>query len=87
MVVDPADGTFSLDGVPGYGRLVDGGDHGDTYNYSPPTDDTVVDMPTSVVVTAGEDGPGPGDRSTSWPRTRGRSTSTGRPTPGSAHVR
>ena len=36
VAVDPADGTFSLDGVPGYGRLVDGGDHGDTYNYSPP---------------------------------------------------
>ncbi len=36
VTVDPADGTFALDGVPGYGRLVDGGDHGDTYNYSPP---------------------------------------------------
>ena len=57
IVVDPADGTFSLDGVPGYGRLVDGGDHGDTYNYSPPTDDTLIDAPTSVVVTPGEDGP------------------------------
>jgi mannosylglycerate hydrolase len=57
VVVDPTDGTFSLDGVAGYGRLVDGGDHGDTYNYSPPTHDTVVDTPTSVVVTAGEAGP------------------------------
>ncbi len=44
VVVDAADGTFSLDGVPGYGRLVDGGDHGDTYNYSPPRVDTVVDL-------------------------------------------
>ena len=36
VVIDPTDGTFALDGVAGYGRLVDGGDHGDTYNYSPP---------------------------------------------------
>ncbi len=57
VVVDPTDGTFSLDGVSGYGRLVDGGDHGDTYNYSPPTNDTLVDTPTSVVVTPGEVGP------------------------------
>ena len=27
---------FAIDGVAGYGRLVDGGDHGDSYNYSPP---------------------------------------------------
>src|SRR6202012_798947 len=33
--VDPATGTFALDGTPGYGRLVDGGDLGDSYNYSP----------------------------------------------------
>ena len=57
VVVDPADGTFRLDGRPGYGRLVDGGDHGDTYNYSPPDHDTVIDHPTSVVVTAGDAGP------------------------------
>jgi len=55
--VDPATGTFALDGVPGYGRLVDDGDHGDTYNYSPPSHDTVVDAPTSVVLVAGEQGP------------------------------
>ena len=55
--VDPATGTFSLDGVPGYGRLVDGGDHGDTYNYSPPRHDTLVDTPTTVTVTAGDAGP------------------------------
>ncbi len=57
VVVTPGDGTFSIDGVPGFGRLVDGGDHGDTYNYSPPTHDTVVDTPTSVVVTPGDTGP------------------------------
>ena len=45
VAIDPDDGTFALDGVPGYGRLVDGGDHGDTYNYSPPAVDTVVDSP------------------------------------------
>lgn len=55
--VDAAAGTFSLNGVPGYGRLIDGGDHGDTYNYSPPTHDSVVDAPLSVAVTPGERGP------------------------------
>ena len=55
--VDAGAGTFSLNGVPGYGRLIDGGDHGDTYNYSPPTNDSVVDAPISVVVTPGETGP------------------------------
>ena len=34
--VDPADGTFAVDGLAGFGRLVDGGDLGDSYNYSPP---------------------------------------------------
>ena len=43
--VDPATGTFALDGTPGYGRLVDGGDLGDSYNYSPPRQDTFVDTP------------------------------------------
>ncbi len=57
VAVDPASGTFSLDGVPGYGRLVDGGDHGDTYNYSPPSRDIVVDTPTSVTVSAVDPGP------------------------------
>ena len=57
VVVDPATGTYSLDGLAGFGRLVDGGDHGDTYNYSPPTTDTVVDTPSSVTVTVGETGP------------------------------
>ena len=57
VVADPASGTFALDGVPGYGRLVDGGDHGDTYNYSPPTTDSIVDVPDSVVLVPGESGP------------------------------
>ena len=46
--VDPADGTWSLNGVPGYGRLVDEGDAGDTYNWSPPGVDVIVDRPESV---------------------------------------
>ncbi|QYG92021.1 alpha-mannosidase [Iamia sp. SCSIO 61187] len=56
--VDPADGTWSIDGVEGYGRIVDGGDLGDTYNWCPPpAGDVLVTAPTSVTVTAIEDGP------------------------------
>jgi alpha-mannosidase len=61
VVVDPSDGTFAMtvDDVTaaGLNRYVDGGDGGDTYNYSPPTIDTVVDRPESVAVTATESGP------------------------------
>ena len=57
VVVDAVEGTFSINGVPGYGTLVDGGDYGDTYNYSPPTVDSVVDTPDSVSVTVNERGP------------------------------
>ena len=57
VAVDPATGTFSIDGVPGYGRLIDGGDEGDTYNYSPPLTDSWVDAPTSVTITPGDAGP------------------------------
>ena len=59
--VDPADGTvtISADGVTvsGANRYVDGGDGGDTYNYSPPTEDTVVDEPESVTIAVAETGP------------------------------
>ena len=41
----------------GLGRLVDGGDGGDTYNYSPPATDRIVDTPDAVRVTALESGP------------------------------
>jgi len=57
VVVDAATGTFSLDGIPGYGRLVDDGDFGDTYNYSPPAHDSTVDTPDSVTLTVGDRGP------------------------------
>jgi mannosylglycerate hydrolase len=50
-------GTFSLNGQPGYGRLVDGGDLGDSYNYSPPRQDAFVDTPASVAVRVIESGP------------------------------
>ena len=55
--VDPTDGTFAVDGHAGLGRLVDGGDCGDTYNWCPPADDTVVDAPTAVAVDVAEAGP------------------------------
>ena len=56
--VDPNDGTWSLDGLAGYGRLVDGGDRGDTYSWCPPRDgDAVIDRPDAVEVAVVEDGP------------------------------
>jgi mannosylglycerate hydrolase len=55
--VDAADGTFAVDGVAGLGRLVDDGDAGDTYNYSPPAVDAVVDSPSAVRIQVEEAGP------------------------------
>jgi hypothetical protein len=57
VVVDDTRGTFSLNGVEGFGRLVDGGDLGDSYNYSPPRQDTLVDEPVEVAVRVIERGP------------------------------
>jgi hypothetical protein len=57
VTIDAADGTFAVDGTPGFGRLVDGGDLGDSYNYSPPGTDRVVDAPVSVDVSLSEQGP------------------------------
>jgi mannosylglycerate hydrolase len=57
VVVDPREGTFSLQGITGYGRLVDGGDLGDSYNYSPPAQDKLVDSPASVEIEVMERGP------------------------------
>ncbi|MEA2686526.1 MAG: 2-O-(6-phospho-alpha-D-mannosyl)-D-glycerate hydrolase, partial [Actinomycetota bacterium] len=42
VAVDPSDGTFALDGNRGLDLLVDDGDAGDTYNYSPPDGDVAV---------------------------------------------
>ncbi|TDC03894.1 alpha-mannosidase, partial [Nonomuraea longispora] len=55
------DGTLTLVGkdgttVSGAGRIVDGGDVGDTYNYAPPPADLIVDEPVSAeteLVTSG----------------------------------
>ncbi len=57
VAVDPAHGTFAVDGLAGFGRLVDGGDLGDSYNYSPPGNDALVDAPERVTVTVAERGP------------------------------
>ncbi|HMQ26625.1 MAG TPA: glycoside hydrolase family 38 C-terminal domain-containing protein, partial [Acidimicrobiales bacterium] len=57
VVVDPADGTFAVDGHAGLGRLVDGGDVGDTYNYCTPAVDREGDTPVSVAVRVIEEGP------------------------------
>jgi mannosylglycerate hydrolase len=53
LVVRSADGTV-LEGV---GRLVDGGDRGDSYNYGPPAHDRLVEEPRTVEVTVTERGP------------------------------
>ena len=55
--VDTENGTFSLNGLAGLDRLVDGGDEGDTYNYSPPAVDTIVEQPDLVTVELIETGP------------------------------
>ncbi len=60
--VDPHTGTYTIttaDGIvaSGLGRLVEGGDGGDTYNYSPPVDDLIIDRPEAVTVTLHEHGP------------------------------
>jgi mannosylglycerate hydrolase len=57
LTVDGASGTFAVNSQPGYGRLVESGDHGDTYNYSPPLVDSTVDAPNAVTVTVGDRGP------------------------------
>ncbi|HEY5486268.1 MAG TPA: hypothetical protein VIK06_01350 [Candidatus Limnocylindrales bacterium] len=53
LTVD-ADGTIRLRGdgseLVGVGRLVDGGEFGDSYNYGPPANDRLVETPLSVSV-------------------------------------
>ncbi|WP_127502034.1 glycoside hydrolase family 38 C-terminal domain-containing protein [Actinoplanes solisilvae] len=56
------DGTLEVHGsdgtvLSGVGRLVDGGDRGDSYNYGPPAADTLVDVPEAVEVRVLETGP------------------------------
>jgi mannosylglycerate hydrolase len=69
------DGTLTVDGggvtVEGVGRLVDGGDFGDSYNYAPPLADRLVESPEEVRVEARAHGPVRGElavvRSYRWP--------------------
>ncbi|MEU9507954.1 hypothetical protein AB0D32_16950 [Micromonospora sp. NPDC048170] len=56
------DGTLRLStpdgvGVDGVGRIVDGGDVGDSYNYAPPAADELVDKPRAVRTVVRHDGP------------------------------
>ncbi|MEU6652040.1 alpha-mannosidase [Streptomyces sp. NPDC046900] len=57
-----ADGTLNVTGADGtvlrgVGRLVDGGDRGDSYNYAPPARDVLVSEPDEVAVELLENGP------------------------------
>ncbi|MEV0736557.1 alpha-mannosidase [Streptomyces sp. NPDC050549] len=57
-----ADGTLDITGpdgtaLYGVGRLVDGGDRGDSYNYAPPAQDALVSEPTEITVEVLETGP------------------------------
>ncbi|MFE4832457.1 alpha-mannosidase [Streptomyces sp. NPDC056672] len=57
-----ADGTLDVTGADGtvlrgVGRLVDGGDRGDSYNYAPPAHDVLVSRPVSTTVELLENGP------------------------------
>ncbi len=61
-VTPAADGTLRLevaDGtvLEGVGRLVDGGDEGDSYNYAPPADDVLIEEPLRTERALQEDGP------------------------------
>jgi alpha-mannosidase len=71
------DGTMALESADGVvarsvGRIEDGGDLGDSYNYGPPPTDTVVDTPTAVEVDVDLAGPIRGRlavrRRYAWPR-------------------
>jgi alpha-mannosidase len=57
IVPDQSDGTFRLNGVAGMGRIVDDGDEGDTYNWSPPAFDGAIERPLDVDVLVTEAGP------------------------------
>jgi alpha-mannosidase len=69
------DGTLEIDtpdvSLRGVGRIVDGGDGGDSYNYAPPPTDDLAEAPAVVEVSAGRAGPLMGDltvrRTYRWP--------------------
>jgi alpha-mannosidase len=74
VVVD--DGTLWLTGggvsLQGVGRIVEGGDAGDSYNYGPPPEDRLVERPDAISVHVLADGPLRGEleivRRYAWPR-------------------
>ncbi|WP_311931619.1 alpha-mannosidase [Microbispora sp. H11081] len=77
------DGTLSLRGaggveVRGVGRIVHGGDAGDTYNHAPPPGDLLLDRPSHVTVEEICSGPLTGayeiTRSYDWPAAAGDAT-------------
>ncbi len=83
------DGTFRLTGggvtLDGVGRIVEGGDAGDSYNYGPPAADRLVEQPDLVDIRSGASGPLRAEltiiRTYAWPRglsadTRARSERT-----------
>jgi mannosylglycerate hydrolase len=56
--VEPsANGTWAMNGVSGYGRLVHGSDIGDTYNWCPAADDVEISAPERTDITVTERGP------------------------------
>lgn len=63
VVPDPGDGTLTITDhrsgrtARGLGRIVDDGDAGDTYNWSPPEGDRLVERPLEVEVVRAEAGP------------------------------
>jgi mannosylglycerate hydrolase len=57
LEVDVTNGTFAVNGLGGFGRLVDVGDLGDSYNYSPPAIDRLIEAPNTVSVAVLESGP------------------------------
>lgn len=63
VVADQRDGTLTITdhtsgrSVSGLGRIVDDGDAGDTYNWSPPQHDGTIDRPADVDVLVSEAGP------------------------------
>jgi len=57
VAMDPRSGTFAVNGATGFGRVVDQGDFGDSYNFSPPAKDRVVRDPDHGTASIVESGP------------------------------
>ncbi|MEZ4595677.1 MAG: hypothetical protein R3C32_01915 [Chloroflexota bacterium] len=55
------DGTLRIEGsggvLEGVGRIVEGGDRGDSYNFAPPAGDAIVERPEAVTTRVVETGP------------------------------